>query len=177
MNLNPNLIIFDLDGTLTPYKGTELYPEVVRYFKHYQVPGVEYAIATNQGGVGLRFMKKQANEDYEYLPTESDIWNRLYRVVNHLDNEYQTKVFPVVCFRYRTSEGEWSPMPKDTVNGSEWLRTWRKPAPGMLHHLMKIHNATPARTLFVGDRPEDQEAARAAGCQFQWAKDFFEYGS
>lgn len=33
--------------------------------------------------------------------------------------------------------------------------------------------ADPDETLFVGDRPEDEEAAKNAGCAFQWADTFF----
>lgn len=32
---------------------------------------------------------------------------------------------------------------------------------------------SPAQTIFVGDRPEDAEAAKAAGVRFEWADIFF----
>lgn len=49
----------------------------------------------------------------------------------------------------------------------------RKPAPGMLFAAMAGSVATPEITLFIGDLPTDEEAARNAGCSFAWAWDFF----
>lgn len=49
---------------------------------------------------------------------------------------------------------------------------FRKPNPGMLQYLADV-TVLPKGLTFVGDRPEDQQAAGAAGFQFHWAKDFF----
>jgi D-glycero-D-manno-heptose 1,7-bisphosphate phosphatase len=49
----------------------------------------------------------------------------------------------------------------------------RKPAPGMLLDIMRARRVSPAHTLFVGDSPVDEAAARAAGVRFVWAGDFF----
>ena len=49
----------------------------------------------------------------------------------------------------------------------------RKPAPGMLHDIMRHFGVSAAETLFVGNAPSDQEAARRAGVGFAWAWDFF----
>ena len=49
----------------------------------------------------------------------------------------------------------------------------RKPAPGMLTRLMRHFAVAPGATLFVGDTPEDQQAAQAAAVAFEWAWDFF----
>lgn len=49
----------------------------------------------------------------------------------------------------------------------------RKPGPGMLEDAMDDFEAEPEETLFVGDRPEDEEAAQRAGCDFQWSENFF----
>jgi D-glycero-D-manno-heptose 1,7-bisphosphate phosphatase len=49
----------------------------------------------------------------------------------------------------------------------------RKPAPGMLLDIMQARRARPDDTLFVGDSPVDEAAARAAGVRFVWAEDFF----
>ena len=48
---------------------------------------------------------------------------------------------------------------------------FRKPSPGMLRVAIATH--CPSEVLYVGDRPEDQQAAQAAQVPFQWAKDFF----
>lgn len=48
----------------------------------------------------------------------------------------------------------------------------RKPKPGMLLAIMQYHNVRAADTVFIGDRPEDEGAAKAAGVTFNWAWDF-----
>lgn len=49
----------------------------------------------------------------------------------------------------------------------------RKPNPGMLLEGMKHVGVEASETLFVGDRDEDEQAAKNAGVDFVWAKDFF----
>lgn len=49
----------------------------------------------------------------------------------------------------------------------------RKPAPGMILEAMKLADVEASETLMVGDRSEDEAAAKAAGVDFVWAKDFF----
>lgn len=51
----------------------------------------------------------------------------------------------------------------------------RKPKPLMLQRLLKKYNLQPKELLFVGDRETDEECAINAGCDFQYAKDFFEW--
>lgn len=41
---------------------------------------------------------------------------------------------------------------------------------GMGEFMMPVN---PEKCLMVGDRPEDEGAANAAGCSFAWANDFF----
>lgn len=67
------------------------------------------------------------------------------------------------------------PKPKygfEEYSKKEHLRL-RKPEPGMLLDLMKKCEAEPYQTMMVGDREEDSEAARNAGCLFMWTADFF----
>lgn len=52
---------------------------------------------------------------------------------------------------------------------------WRKPSPGMLEQAMSDLNVTARDTMMVGDRSEDVEAAKAAGCKFFYAGEFFEF--
>jgi HAD superfamily hydrolase (TIGR01662 family) len=49
----------------------------------------------------------------------------------------------------------------------------RKPAPGMLHRILRRFGASPAEALFVGDLDIDREAACRAGVSFEWAGAFF----
>lgn len=51
---------------------------------------------------------------------------------------------------------------------------YRKPNPGMLLEISRwACISDKSQRLMVGDRPEDQQAAEAAGFEFEWAKDFF----
>jgi D-glycero-D-manno-heptose 1,7-bisphosphate phosphatase len=49
----------------------------------------------------------------------------------------------------------------------------RKPAPGMLQKIMRYWGCSPKDTLYVGDMESDRQAAINAGCDFQWASEFF----
>lgn len=54
---------------------------------------------------------------------------------------------------------------------------FRKPQPGMLQYIKEMALFQTKTYLMVGDRPEDQQAAEAAGFEFEWAKDFFGGGN
>jgi len=54
--------------------------------------------------------------------------------------------------------------------------SWRKPMPGMLIEAMREAGISREDTLYVGDRPEDKEAAEAALVDFQWSWNFFKDG-
>jgi phosphoglycolate phosphatase-like HAD superfamily hydrolase len=43
----------------------------------------------------------------------------------------------------------------------------------MLHDIMRHFGVGEAETLFVGNAPSDEEAARRAGVGFAWSWDFF----
>jgi len=49
----------------------------------------------------------------------------------------------------------------------------RKPSGAMIREAMARYVYSASETLYVGDRPEDEAAARNAGVGFQWADDFF----
>ncbi|MGI8508080.1 MAG: HAD-IIIA family hydrolase [Gemmatimonadaceae bacterium] len=55
----------------------------------------------------------------------------------------------------------------------EYPFSWGKPEPGMLLRIMSHYNVPAHETLFVGNAPTDQEAARRAGAPFAFAQDFF----
>lgn len=50
----------------------------------------------------------------------------------------------------------------------------RKPEPAMLLRIMSYYGVPAPETLFVGNAPTDQEAARRAGASFAFANDFFD---
>jgi D-glycero-D-manno-heptose 1,7-bisphosphate phosphatase len=49
----------------------------------------------------------------------------------------------------------------------------RKPSPNMLREAMDWGGFSSDQTIYVGDREEDEQAAKAAGVRFQWAHIFF----
>ncbi len=53
--------------------------------------------------------------------------------------------------------------PEGTVAGYLENHPWRKPAPGMIHDLMKHWPVRHEGSFVIGDRPSDIEAGQAAG--------------
>jgi HAD superfamily hydrolase (TIGR01662 family) len=171
-----DLLIFDVDGTLAEKYVLDLLPGVKDFFRLLyhsgcqDVPGL--AIATNQGGVGMRrWLKQRGSRKYEKYPTEDEIEKRMAELLVGLGAPADIPIY--VSYRYLTKEGSWVPVPDEKSGSPRWQSSWRKPNPGMLEQAMKDAGTAAHRTLFVGDSPDDQGAARAAGCAFAWAGSFF----
>ncbi len=173
------LIVFDLDGTLVESHTTVLLPGVSHFFHSIfrkpclpDTPRPAIAIATNQGGVGMRYWMEQNHfGDPRSYPTEAEITQRLSWLVSELSGEQNIRAY--VCFRYKDRAGKGSPVPPENSADPRWSMEWRKPAPGMLLQAMQDAGVPPEETLFVGNGSADEGAARAAGCAFAWASDFF----
>lgn len=165
------MTIFDLDGTLADRATGRLLPGVARRFA--AKPPAAWAIATNQGGVGLRrWMERHGFGEPDEFPTQEEVEERLSQVVESIGKE---PVGVAVAFSYQARSGEWSPVPPEGEGDERWQQEWRKPAPGMLLHLMQMSEISdPEDVLMVGDSKADMEAAAAAGCRFQWADEYFE---
>lgn len=155
-----DLIIFDMDGTLTRHiigdKRTGHFRAHAHDWK--LLPGrydaihmlreehKQIAIATNQGSAAYNIMHP----------------NDIKRAID--DAAYFLGIYLVyICFDHPNGKNE------------KWAHesNMRKPAPGMLYRAMEDAHTEPGRTLFVGDREEDALAARAAGCNFWKADEFF----
>lgn len=158
MSKHYKLIIFDADGTLTTTKSGRAFrtseddwqwmPGRLAKLAELKAAGTRMAVATNQGGVAFGHLK------------EKQLLNELTRMMHEgglpIGGLYTDYTHPYTHIdKYRAKSGR------------------RKPEPGMLSEAMRDFEAAPGETLFVGDRPEDEEAARAAGCAFAWANDFF----
>ncbi len=63
--------------------------------------------------------------------------------------------------------------PKAKLNRYKRDDPRRKPQGGMLRELAEAAGIPLARVLYIGDRPEDKQAAADAGVRFVWAGDFF----
>jgi HAD superfamily hydrolase (TIGR01662 family) len=130
------------------------------------------AIATNQGGVGMRYwMEAGGFGNPEKFPTAQEIEGRLRKILIELGIDPSIPVY--ASYRYQTREGEWTPIPREEADNPRWNSNWRKPQSGMLVQAMADAGVHPEETLFIGDSAEDQEAAQSAGCLFLWAEDFF----
>jgi len=169
------LIIFDLDGTLSEYKTGKLLEGVKDWFDNNKSK-YKLAIATNQGGVGLRYWMESAGfGDPSQYPTAINIDEMIDNVLQQLDtDDHDTMI--CVSYAYQSkSSGKWGPAPDDAWTTLRWQISWRKPNIGMLHHIIEKYQLEyNGRTvLMVGDGDEDRQAAKNMGIDFIWAHEFF----
>ncbi|MCK5785343.1 MAG: HAD-IIIA family hydrolase [Candidatus Sabulitectum sp.] len=155
------LIIFDADGTLRyctvpgqpcPNREGEwlLFPDVIEKLASFNwaspggKDGVGYGIASNQGGVGSGYFAEET-------------------AMSLLQDTFRE------AFGFSPVEGTIEMCPHLPYSGC----TCRKPAPEMLNRLMKLYGVSANSVLYVGDRDDDKNAAKNAGCDFQWVSEFF----
>ncbi|HSG61604.1 MAG TPA: HAD-IIIA family hydrolase [Pseudomonadales bacterium] len=172
------LIIFDADGTLCDRYTGELLPGVFDKLGETQMSKV--AIATNQGGVGLRhWMESAGFGEPERYPTEAEVRSKYFAVATQVEAArmvYMDDVLVYFAFAYQSKiSGKWAFVPEGCEYRLAWSHSWRKPNPGMLISAMEDVGVAANDTLFVGDSDEDRQAAEAAGCDFMEAEEFFSW--
>lgn len=150
-----DLIIFDMNGTLTNTPFIDKAPLSIlagrdEKLAELKAAGLKLAIASNQGGVAFGFTTEAAAVD-EVAGIAATL---------NIDG-------------FRVAFGHPSPKRGYEEYASPEHLEKRKPGPGMPISLMKEFKVLAARTLMVGDRDEDRDAAAAAKIHFMWAKDFF----
>jgi len=161
-------VIFDIDGTLVETKTGAKFrkspddwqwlPGRKEYLQFlYQQQGLKLGMATNQGGVGM---------DYSELKGQD-----VELICEFVKMAQETGCFPdpkciQVCFTH--PDANYKPELYQVKNDR-----MRKPNPGMLQELTHFFKVNPYEALYVGDRPEDEQAAHSAGLHFEWAEDFF----
>jgi D-glycero-D-manno-heptose 1,7-bisphosphate phosphatase len=157
------MLYLDLDGTVRHGK-TELgrfvndpedvviFPEALRMMRRWKSAGGRIIAVSNQGGVALGIV------------TYAQVMAAMR--VTHDKTEH---LFDKICFCCHHPDAK---LP-------EMARCWcRKPSPGLLIEgaldVAARYNEyyPPHMGLMVGDRPEDEECARLAGLDFQWAADW-----
>lgn len=170
------LIIFDADGTLADRDSGQRLEGVEEYFHRLRSLPDEarphVAVATNQGGVGMRhWIERGRKGNISRYPTRERIEKQYTRLIESLLEHIPYRLY--VAYAFQSRSGEWSPTPSGYESEPRWNRQWRKPSPGMLLQAMEDAGAAPGETLMVGDREDDRLAAERAGCDFQWAHEFF----
>ena len=152
------LIGLDADGTMVTTKSGATFRKIAADWKwlpgrfdrlrELKVQGTRLAVATNQGGVAFGFMRRE------------DILVELIKMCKEVG------IPPgglYICYTH----------PKGSIEEYRREDDRRKPGPGMLKEAMRDFDADPDETLYVGDRPEDEQAAKNAGCDFMLASTFF----
>jgi D-glycero-D-manno-heptose 1,7-bisphosphate phosphatase len=158
------VLYLDLDGTVRKGKDelgrfvngpedVEVFPEAVDRMLFWKAAGGRIAAVSNQGGVALGIVTYERVAE-AMLETQRQCGGLLDLVtfcVHHPDAQHP-----------------------------EMARCWcRKPSAGAVaeaaHGLKERFPGEfypPYMGLFVGDRPEDEQCARSAGLDFEWAKDW-----
>lgn len=168
------LYLFDLDGTLIEgymdrsdkdYAPVVVLPRRRLVIQRLILNGDTCVIVTNQGGVAFGHV------------TEAQAWGKIeaaMRATGFMMQRVRTMgdTMPplvYVAFHHPNAPAPWN----DPVECG-----WRKPSPHMLLQAMRDYpEAARLGVLYVGDRPEDEEAARRASISFQWAHVFFKDGA
>ncbi|MBD2156270.1 HAD-IIIA family hydrolase [Leptolyngbya sp. FACHB-16] len=171
------LLILDKDGTLVKScsgqefiqapDDQELFPGVYSVLQKWRDDGWKMAIASNQGGVaeGYKSLESAIEEVRYCLYLGSPMIE-----VGCLCPDFEG----VECYEVRKHAVF---TPKERGEKYQALEgTFRKPMPGMLQYLilqfLPLPPDGPIEVLYVGDRPEDESAALAAGVEFLWAHEW-----
>lgn len=152
------LYAFDLDSTLIyGYMHQMDYAMVIAIenrpakLAELRKEGHSIGIVSNQGGIAFGY---NSEEDFQV---------KITKALHALDLPLNTPV--KVCFHH--------PKASITKYADPEGCTRRKPSGAMIRELMTELGYTASDTMFVGDRPEDEQAAADAGVAFMWERDFF----
>lgn len=158
------LLCLDLDGTVRHGRdelgrfvnGSDdvvVFPEAVEMMRRWKAGGGRIIGVTNQGGIALGHV------------TERDVAAAILRTHDLTEHLFDK----IIMCRHHPDAAH-----------PEMARCWcRKPSPGMIvegaldiasRYSGEIY--PPWLGLMVGDRPEDEECARLAGLDFQWAAEW-----
>lgn len=172
--VKPLLAIFDIDGTLAPFGLDKPYTDVLPFFEEAHAQ-MQIRLITNQGGVALRaWMESGGWGEPEKYPTEEQARAHM----DGINNALPGGPYPVhVCFAYQTKKGKWAPNPDGSnpehTDDHKWAASHRKPNPGMILDAIREAGVSRARTVYIGDGPEDEACARNAGVLFIRSDAFF----
>jgi len=168
------LILLARDGTLTTTASGEKFPKSVddqqwipgrlEHLHALQAAGMHTAIITNQGDAARGIFEPDAM--CEMLSKQC--------IEGRIDTFF-------VCF-HDTGEKAKQKAKIRELTGNEEYQGYtalyngyhrKKPSPGMLMEAMDFFEVSRQDTLYVGDRPEDKDAAENASVDFEWAWSYF----
>jgi D-glycero-D-manno-heptose 1,7-bisphosphate phosphatase len=177
------LLLLDKDGTLVrPPSGKEfvqhpedqeLIPGIAETIERFRADGWQMKIISNQGGVVLGYKTlEDAIQEMEFC----------LELLPAIDAAYFCPDRGETCFSVSSGIGIPTKYSGTFAENRCFGGLYRKPSPGMLEQAIDDAGiggfiGWPEEVLFVGDRPEDEAAAKAAKVQFAWAKDFFRKSS
>lgn len=157
------LYIFDKDGTLTtPKSGNkfvqhpedqQLIPGTIELLTRLKDDGSAIVIASNQGGIAAGYKSQQATiEEMRFCMNLLPQIKAAYFCPD-FEGRRCVRIFALIKAVYELEDG----------------RNYRKPGAGMLLEAIEDWNLAGIDGAFmIGDRPEDEGAAEAAGIAFQW---------
>ncbi|MDB5080478.1 MAG: hypothetical protein JWP00_2402 [Chloroflexi bacterium] len=177
-----SVIGFDLDGTLFTSYTTQPVPGIARSLS--QLPGLgiqQLFIATNQSGPVWRKMLRKKK-----FPTELRIAEVLLAAVILLKESSGLPVtllaathpglnIPGPPFQWEAAARRYARFLKSELQRRECPATrieissdvrWRKPEPEMIGAALNSCKCSPNETIYIGDMPTDEKAARLVGVRF-----------
>lgn len=160
------LIIFDADGTLIDRDSGEFLPNVLETISNLS-PDTGKAIATNQGGPACRDAGWPWSDKY---PTLIQVEEKYQAIADKIGATlYMSLAYKLKNGKYIVPNG----LHLEDLRGSP---NYRKPNPGMINYASQDFRMEKSEILMVGDSEDDENAALAAGVDFQWASEFFGWG-
>ena len=168
------LLILDMDGTIrvngaadfdnlkltsgfiNSPRDQKLIPSAIAAINQAKRQGFSIVGASNQGGVAAG---KKSLDDC--IAEQEHTLQLLY--------EADAEIFGIMfCPDYEGNDCYLSDQfLTDKISQPEYKGLYRKPNAGMILHAIDVYQAT--EVIFVGDRPEDEQAAKNANVQFIWA--------
>lgn len=170
--MSRHLYLFDLDGTLIEaymdrpegerdYAAVVPLPGRIHTISRLRMQGHTCCIVTNQGGVAYGFVTEDEADDK---------LTRVQRLFRLHDPRQSGDGFPRVifaCYSHPNGRAPWN----DPIDAAR-----RKPSPSMIIEAARLHGFhSPESVTFIGDRPEDEQAAQAAGVAYIGPDGFAEF--
>ena len=169
------LAIFDKDGTITTTasgssfvqhpENQTLLPGVTEGLRRMAADGYAFAIASNQGGIGA------GHKTLAATVSEMNFCRNLLGEIRIPNIFFCPDLEGQECYQI-ASDGDVVPLHDLNLGSSLAGQNFRKPGAGMIIAAQAMQMLFVESVVFVGDHPEDEQAAIAAGVSFEWADEW-----